>query len=83
MIDYTVHQSRIPERYRHKTYMRRAECAETSGLSVAHFDRLAWKGEGPPFIKPGGNRSPALYPVQEFFDWLNNLGKEETSKCQS
>ena len=64
----------IPEKYSGRAYLRRAECSDISGLKVPFFDRLAWKGEGPPFVKTSP-RGPALYPVAEFFEWLANLGK--------
>lgn len=69
-----------PGAYRHKVYMRRTECAEVSGLSTDYFARIAWKGEGPPFVKPSGPRGPALYPVKEFFEWLHGLGKDNSGK---
>lgn len=63
----------IPEAYRNKVYIRRRDCADASGLTVDHFDRLAWKKQGPRFVKMS-SRGPALYPVREFFEWLHSLG---------
>lgn len=62
----------IPPKYQGRAFLKRKECADVSGLSVSLFDRLAWKKEGPPFVK-ASERSPALYPVPEFFQWLATL----------
>jgi len=70
----------IPEFYKAFVYMRRAQCACASGFSVAFFDRLAWKGEGPPFRKTG-KRSPAMYPTGEFFVWLDAYLKGGSSNA--
>lgn len=59
----------IPERYRGRAYLKRSECADVSGFSVAYFDRLAWKRTGPPFVK-ASEHGPTRYPVPEFFQWL-------------
>lgn len=71
----------VPEPYKHCINLRRAQCVEASGRSVAFFDKLAWKGEGPKFFKPGGHRSPALYPTSEFFAWLDAYMKGGTSNA--
>ncbi len=65
---------KIPEAYAGRAYMRRRDCADASGLSVAYFDRLAWQEQPPKFIKTSP-RGAALYPVREFFDWLHSLSK--------
>jgi hypothetical protein len=66
----------IPEKYRGRARLTRKDCADIAGRSVAFFDRLAWKGEGPPFIK-ASQRGPVSYPVPEFFEWLEGLGQAD------
>jgi hypothetical protein len=68
----------VPEFYRRFAYLRRTQCASASGYTVAFFDKLAWRGEGPTFHKTG-KRSPALYPTREFFEWLHNYVEGESA----
>lgn len=62
-------QFEVPEAYKNRSSITRAEFADATGLSVAYFDQLAWKGEGPEFIKTSP-RGRALYPVPRAFEQL-------------
>ncbi len=70
----------VPEPYRGRSHLRRKECAAISGLSIAFFDRAAYEGSGPPYAKLG---NATLYPVREFFGWLEALTVQSTSEADA
>jgi hypothetical protein len=54
--------------------------SEETGLSVSWFDRAAWCGEGPPFIKSGHDgKGVALYRWSDWLNWLECKKQRSTS----